>query len=89
MNTEDQKQHIDPASPDASAIPKPQRPRPDGVARVMQLTPEQREAYDAWRFVRSIQRYWRQRERELRPPTLLLVGRAVLAVRRWFRNGMR
>lgn len=90
MDTQDQQnqQHIDPASPDASSIPKPRRPRPDGLVRVMRLTPEEIEQYEAWRFVRSIQHYWRARERELRPPTLLLIGRALLAVRRWFHEGM-
>lgn len=91
MDTQDQQQkpHIDPASPNASPIPKPRRPRPDGIGRVMRLTPDEIEQYDAWRFVRSIQRYWRERERELRPPTLLLIGRALLAVRRWWNDGMR
>lgn len=88
MNTEDQKQHIDPASPAASTIPTPRRPLPDDVDRLMRLTPEQREQYEAWRFIRSIQLYWRRRERELRPPTLVLLGRAAFAVRRWFREGM-
>lgn len=91
MDTQDQQnqQHIDPASPDASSIPKPQRPRSDGIGRFMRLTPAEIEQYDDWRFVRSIQRYWRARERELRPPTLVLLGRALLAVRRWWRDGMR
>lgn len=65
---------------------RPERPQPDDVDRFMRLTDDERADYDAWRYVRSIQRYWRERERELRPPTLLLLARLTLALRRRWRR---
>lgn len=67
-------------------LARPERPPPDDVDRYMVLTADEREEYDAWRYVREIQRYWRQRERALRPPTLLLLARLLLALRRRWRR---
>lgn len=70
-------------------IPRPHRPPPDDVDRYVVLTDAERDEYDSWRYVRAIQKYWRLRERELRPPTLLLLARAFLAIRRWWIEGTR
>lgn len=79
MNTQDQNEQ-----PNPPPLRRPRRPPPDDVDRYMILTAEQREAYDAWRYVRAIQHYWHRREQDLRPPTLVLIGRGVFAVRRWW-----
>lgn len=77
QDTQDQHEQLDPPP-----IRRPRRPPPDDVDQYVELTDQQREQYDAWRYVRSIQHYWRQRERALRPPPMLLLMRLVLVIRR-------
>lgn len=77
MDTQDQNEQ-----PNPTPIRRPRRPAPDDVDQYVELTDAEREAYDAWRYVCAIQHYWRQRERALRPPPMLLLMRLVLAIRR-------
>lgn len=58
----------------------PRQPRPDSVERYVRLTRSERRAYRQWRYVKEIQRYWRQRERELRPPLEVRLMPAMVAM---------
>lgn len=63
---------------------RPHQPPPNDVERCLRFTPEQLRAYRQWRHVRAIQKYWRERERELRPPDLVLIAGPTIRLMRWF-----